>query len=94
MGWYDLPENNTGALCARLSGDAAKIQVLNFFNKLRSILKHRIRMKDTCTRCDPFVIFSLLELKETLLTVVSNQVSAPKRTAERKPEGGNGKIKW
>jgi len=27
MGWYDLPENNTGALCARLSGDAAKIQV-------------------------------------------------------------------
>jgi hypothetical protein len=29
MGWYDLPENNTGALCARLSGDAAKIQVLN-----------------------------------------------------------------
>ena len=29
MGWYDLPENNTGALCARLSGDAAKIQVEN-----------------------------------------------------------------
>jgi len=26
VGWYDLPENNTGALCARLAGDAAKIQ--------------------------------------------------------------------
>jgi ATP-binding cassette subfamily B (MDR/TAP) protein 1 len=26
MGWYDMPENNTGALCARLSGDAAKVQ--------------------------------------------------------------------
>ena len=27
MGWYDKAENNTGALCARLSADAAKIQV-------------------------------------------------------------------
>ena len=26
MGWYDSPDNNTGALCARLSGDAAKVQ--------------------------------------------------------------------
>jgi ABC-type multidrug transport system fused ATPase/permease subunit len=26
MGWYDSPNNNTGALCARLSGDAAKVQ--------------------------------------------------------------------
>jgi len=26
MGWYDLPQNNTGALCARLSGDAGKVQ--------------------------------------------------------------------
>ena len=26
MGWYDLAENNTGSLCARLSGDAAKVQ--------------------------------------------------------------------
>ena len=26
MGWYDLQENNTGSLCARLSGDAAKVQ--------------------------------------------------------------------
>jgi len=26
MGWFDMPANNTGALCARLSGDAAKIQ--------------------------------------------------------------------
>ena len=26
MGWYDQQENNTGALCARLSGDAAKVQ--------------------------------------------------------------------
>ena len=26
MGWYDRVENNTGALCARLSGDCAKVQ--------------------------------------------------------------------
>ena len=26
MGWYDKKENNTGALCARLSGDCAKVQ--------------------------------------------------------------------
>jgi len=26
MGWYDLPENNTGSLCARLSGDVSKVQ--------------------------------------------------------------------
>merc|ERR1712106_55546 len=26
MGWFDLVENNTGSLCARLSGDAAKVQ--------------------------------------------------------------------
>jgi ABC-type multidrug transport system fused ATPase/permease subunit len=26
MGWFDLPTNNTGALCARLSADASAIQ--------------------------------------------------------------------
>ena len=26
MGWFDKVENNTGSLCARLSGDAAKVQ--------------------------------------------------------------------
>jgi ABC-type multidrug transport system fused ATPase/permease subunit len=26
MGWFDHPTNNTGALCARLSADAAAIQ--------------------------------------------------------------------
>ena len=26
IGWHDLEENNTGALCARLSGDAGKVQ--------------------------------------------------------------------
>jgi len=26
IGWYDKVENNTGSLCARLSGDAAKVQ--------------------------------------------------------------------
>lgn len=26
MGWFDQPTNNTGALCARLSADAAAIQ--------------------------------------------------------------------
>lgn len=33
MAWFDQPVNNTGALCARLSGDAAAIQGVrkNFF---------------------------------------------------------------
>lgn len=26
IGWFDLPENSTGALCARLSTDAANVQ--------------------------------------------------------------------
>jgi ATP-binding cassette subfamily B (MDR/TAP) protein 1 len=26
MGWFDKVENNTGSLCARLSGDAARVQ--------------------------------------------------------------------
>ena len=26
MGWFDKVENNTGSLCARLAGDAAKVQ--------------------------------------------------------------------
>ena len=26
IGWHDMQENNTGALCARLSGDAGKVQ--------------------------------------------------------------------
>lgn len=26
MGWYDDPKNSVGALCARLSGDAAAVQ--------------------------------------------------------------------
>ena len=26
MGWFDHPSNNTGALCSRLSADAAAIQ--------------------------------------------------------------------
>ena len=26
IGWHDMEENNTGALCARLSGDAGKVQ--------------------------------------------------------------------
>ena len=26
IGWFDEKRNNTGALCARLAGDAAKVQ--------------------------------------------------------------------
>jgi len=26
MGWFDRKENSTGALCAKLSGDASKVQ--------------------------------------------------------------------
>ena len=30
MGWFDQPNNNTGALCSRLSADAAAIQGVSF----------------------------------------------------------------
>ena len=30
MGWFDQPTNNTGALCSRLSADAAAIQGVSF----------------------------------------------------------------
>ena len=33
MGWFDHPNNNTGALCSRLSADAAAIQG-NISNKI------------------------------------------------------------
>ncbi len=31
LGWYDDPNNNIGALCARLSGDAAHVQGVKVF---------------------------------------------------------------
>ena len=31
MGWFDNPKNNTGALCSRLSADAAAIQGVSLF---------------------------------------------------------------
>jgi ATP-binding cassette subfamily B (MDR/TAP) protein 1 len=30
MAWFDNPKNNTGALCSRLSADAAAIQGVSF----------------------------------------------------------------
>jgi len=35
MGWFDQPANNTGALCARLSADAASIQGVSHLKSLR-----------------------------------------------------------
>ena len=36
MAWYDRKENSTGALCARLSGDASKVGTFNnFFTNLK-----------------------------------------------------------
>lgn len=32
MGWYDKPKNGVGALCARLSGDAAHVQGVSGVN--------------------------------------------------------------
>ena len=32
MGWFDQPNNNTGALCSRLSADAAAIQGVSKFS--------------------------------------------------------------
>ena len=32
MGWFDQPNNNTGALCSRLSADAAAIQGVSHYS--------------------------------------------------------------
>lgn len=29
IGWFDLPENSTGALCSKLASDAANVQGVN-----------------------------------------------------------------
>lgn len=31
IGWFDLKENGVGALCAKLSGEAASVQGVIFF---------------------------------------------------------------
>ena len=38
MGWFDQPNNNTGALCSRLSADAAAIQGVRKLPVLLSFL--------------------------------------------------------
>ena len=39
MAWYDRKENSTGALCARLSGDASKVRTFNnFFYKFENFI--------------------------------------------------------
>jgi hypothetical protein len=37
MGWFDHPSNNTGALCSRLSADAAAIQGVKFHSMFLSV---------------------------------------------------------
>ena len=39
MAWFDNPKNNTGALCSRLSADAAAIQGVSFFLFVFSLFK-------------------------------------------------------
>lgn len=34
MGWYDRSSNGVGALCARLSGEAAQVQGVSIFDKI------------------------------------------------------------
>ena len=34
MAWFDNPKNNTGALCSRLSADAAAIQGVSLFKEV------------------------------------------------------------
>jgi len=34
IGWFDLQENNTGALCQKLSGDASAIQGVRKIKKI------------------------------------------------------------
>ena len=37
MGWFDQPNNNTGALCSRLSADAAAIQGVRKITRFASV---------------------------------------------------------
>ena len=38
MGWFDQPNNNTGALCSRLSADAAAIQGVSLSSEIKSFM--------------------------------------------------------
>jgi len=43
IGWFDLSDNSTGALCQKLSGDAAAVQGVRRNNMYR----HRCKQIDT-----------------------------------------------
>ena len=38
MGWFDQPKNNTGALCSRLSADAAAISGVRYRDTIDRVL--------------------------------------------------------
>ena len=40
MGWFDHPSNNTGALCSRLSADAAAIQGVSLDHLNKNNISH------------------------------------------------------
>ena len=42
MGWFDQPNNNTGALCSRLSADAAAIQGVRKITRFASFSGHSL----------------------------------------------------
>lgn len=39
MGWYDLKQNGVGALCAKLSNDAAHVQGVRRIFEIKNFLK-------------------------------------------------------
>ena len=42
MGWFDQPNNNTGALCSRLSADAAAIQGVSVSSEIKIFMLHNM----------------------------------------------------
>ncbi len=49
MAWYDRKENSTGALCARLSGDASKETSASRSNTRKKILPSILQLSEKST---------------------------------------------
>lgn len=63
MGWYDRSSNGVGALCARLSGEAAQVQGVSLiykddFKKSVGIINFLCRLQDNVLE----LFFNLLQL--------------------------------
>jgi len=80
LGWYDDPNNNIGALCARLSGDAAHVQGVSLISITFGVLcMPRIEnvgsvgwaFATTCSQATGSIIGTVIQSIATLVIAIS-----------------------